>query len=324
VTDDNDPRMRCTQVVFSVADRERSVDWYTRGLGCVPSGGMIPENHREIGALQGLGESEARMGWVVDSQEFFKLEFFQFVRPAMRPRPDGWQACDIGYSMVSFHVTDLDATLSRLAAFGSLPLTEPLGPPGDRRVCVRDPDHTLIELMEADPRCQGPGSRRRPRVPVAARSVTASVPSLERARRFFVDVLGMTATAGSLHSPEHEALWGLSGAARDVLVVWSGDFAIELVRYDRPLGRPRPEGYRISDQGILNVALGSRSPARYRAMLASVAQAGYPTNTPLSFPFAEVNYVMDDEGFSAELFFLEASGDEAMGFVPAARDASTP
>jgi catechol 2,3-dioxygenase-like lactoylglutathione lyase family enzyme len=310
--------MRCTQVAFSVLDRERSIDWYTRGLGYLPAGGMAPDNHEEIAALQGLPESEPRMGWAVDGQEFFQLEFFEFRRPPMRERPADWRPCDIGYSMVSFHVDDLDATIERLRALGSVPLTSPLDRGDGRRVCVRDADGVLVELMEADPRAPGAGPRIRPEVPVAVRSVTASVPSLERARRFFVDVLGMTATADPLHSPEHEALWGLEGARREALVLWSGDFAIELVEYSEPAGKPWPAEYRISDQGILNIALGSRSREAYRSMLAAVAEAGYQTNTALSFPFAEVDYVMDDQGFSAELFFLEESADEIMGFLPAA------
>jgi catechol 2,3-dioxygenase-like lactoylglutathione lyase family enzyme len=258
------------------------------------------------------------MGWVVDGQDFFKLEFFEFKRPQMRVRPPDWRACDVGYSMVSFHVDDLDETLARLAALGSDPLTDPTGTSGDRRVCVRDPDHTLIELMEADPRAPHAGPRARPEVPVAARSITASVRDLERSRRFFADVLGMTATAQSLHLPEHEALWQLEGSEREVLVLWSGDFAIELVQYTQPAGKPWPDGYRISDQGILNIALGSRSLDAYRSALAAVTGAGYTTNTPLSFPFAEVNYIMDDQGFSAELFHLEASAEQIMGFLPAA------
>jgi catechol 2,3-dioxygenase-like lactoylglutathione lyase family enzyme len=315
--------MRCTQVAFSVLELQRSLDWYTRGLGYLAAGGMAPGADSGVAELQGLPESDPQMGWVVDSQDFFQLEFFEFKRPAVRPLADGWRPCDIGYSMVSFHVEDLDDTLERLGALGSEPLTEPMGGPGERRVCVRDPDHTVIELMESDPRAPSAGSRVRPEVPVAARSVTASVPDLQRSRRFFIDVLGMTPTADCLHSPEHEALWGLEGAQREALVLWSGDFAIELVQYTEPAGQPWPDGYRISDQGILNIALGSRSVEAYRSTLAEVAAAGFQTNTALGFPFAEVNYVMDDQGFSVELFFLEPSADGLLGFRPA-EEATSP
>jgi catechol 2,3-dioxygenase-like lactoylglutathione lyase family enzyme len=310
--------MRCTQVAFSVLDRERAVDWYTRGLGYLPAGGMEPDNHEEIAALQGLPECEPRMGWAVDGQDFFQLEFFQFKRPKMRERAADRRPCDIGYSMVSFHVDDLDATLERLREIETEPLTEPLDSGNGRRVCVLDPDGVLVELTEADPRAPGAGPRVRPEIPVVVRSLTASVPDLERSCRFFIDTLGMVPAADSLHSPEDEALWGLEGARRKEQVLWSGDFAIELVQYTDPVGEPWPEGYRLSDQGILNLALGSRSLDVYRAALAAVEAAGYQTNAALAFPFAEVDYVMDDQGFSAELFFLEASADEIMGFLPVA------
>jgi catechol 2,3-dioxygenase-like lactoylglutathione lyase family enzyme len=318
VSADAPDAMRCTQVALSVLDRERAADWYTRGLGYLPAGGMEPDNHEEIAALQGLPESEPRMGWVVDSQDFFQLEFFQFKRPQMRERPAGWRPCDIGYSMVSFHVDDLDATLEQLRAIGTEPLTAPRDSGGGRRVCVLDPDGVLVELMEADPRAPGAGPRVRPEVPVVVRSLTASVPDLERSRKFFVDTLGMVPASTSLHLPEDEALWGLEGAHREEQVLWSGDFAIELVHYTDPVGKPWPEGYKISDQGILNLALGTRSREIFRSTLAAVEAAGYQANTALGFPFAEVDYVIDDQGFSAELFFLEASADEIMGFLPLA------
>ena len=42
---------------------------------------------------------------------------------------------------------------------GTPPLSDPAGEPGARRVCVRDPDGVLLELMEDDPRAPEPRER---------------------------------------------------------------------------------------------------------------------------------------------------------------------
>jgi len=76
---------------------------------------------------------------------------------------------------VAFSATDLERTHAWYREiFGFLPSG------GTRRVCVRDPEGVLLELMEDDPRLPSTPLRARPEVPVAVRSVTLSVPDLDR------------------------------------------------------------------------------------------------------------------------------------------------
>lgn len=307
--------LQCIQVAFSTLDRERTVAWYTDGLGYLRAGSLQSTPDLPLAELMGLPECECRIEWLVDSQEFFQLEVFSFTRPEPRPRPDDWSPADVGYTTVTFHVDDLDGTLERLRGLGTSPLGEPLGPAGERRVCVKDPDGVVVELMEADFRRGDGRLRAGPRIPVAARAVRASVPDLERSLRFFAGTLGMERSDRDLHGPEHEALWGLDGAAADAATLWSGDFAVELVQYRDPVGRGWPEGYLISDQGLVNIALGSHDPGSYEAAIAAVDRAGYAKNRELVHESA-VNYVTDDQGFGAELLWLTSAGERAFGFVP--------
>ena len=90
-------------------------------------------------------------------------------------------------------------------------LTEPISAPGAKRVCVKDPEGNIVELMEEDPR-QGAKARPRPRpdVPAVARSITVSVTDINKSRRYFVDTLRLEeCTDFVLHRPEHEELWEL-------------------------------------------------------------------------------------------------------------------
>lgn len=309
------------QVAFSVLDLQRTRGWYQRVFGFLPSGSTSLFGNPIGSWIQGLPDVETTTGWMMDQQDFLQLEMFEYRHPKPRPRPPTWRPNDTGYTTVGLHVADLDGTLERLRRVGAAPLTEPIGQAGSRRVCVHDPEGVLLELMEDDPRESGATrARPRPEVPVATRSVTLSVPDLERSRRFFVETLKLEEAVGvELHQPEHEALWGLPGASSEKLLLWAGDFLIQLKQYTDPTGSPWPKGYRISDQGLLNVAFGFREKERFQETYERVIASGYSSN---SAPFGlfdwAVVYVNDDQCFSVELLLVEPSAERRLGFQPAA------
>ncbi|MHC4708911.1 MAG: VOC family protein [Planctomycetota bacterium] len=310
--------LHLAQIAFSVMDLERTHAFYRDLLGFVPAGGTESFRGPLASEVQGLPDAASICWWMVDQREFMQLEMFQFESPPVRPRPDGWRPCDIGYTAVGLHVRDLDGLLARLDAAGTQLLAPVLGPRGSRRACVLDPDGVLLELMEDDPTPRSPSPRLRPDIPVVARSVTASVPDLARAHRFWVDTLGLSeARDSSLHSAEHEALWGLAGAARETVLLEANDFLIELVQYTDPRGRPWPRGYRISDQGILNIAFGFRELSQFREIYQRVVEQGYkPNREAVEFGDGGVVYVNDDQGFSVELLCANPAADAAIGFAP--------
>lgn len=247
--------MALAQVAFSVLDLDKTYDWYTDVFGFRRSGGSTDLVGPEAAACQGLPASNSEVRWMVDQQDLFQLEFFLFTEPTPKPRRADWRPDDIGYSMVGIHVADFDAVITR-------PDVDPFGPvvgeSGARRVCLRDPEGVLLEVMEDDPRHADAGPRVRPDIPAAVRFVRLVVADLALARTFFVDTLGMEPAPDDIvHTREHESLWGLSGAAPEVLAVWSGDAVIEIVSYPQRASRPRPDNYLISDQGIVNIAIAS-------------------------------------------------------------------
>jgi len=311
------------QVAFSVINLDRTRGWYHDMLGFLPSGGTNNFGNIFGSWVQGLPNViDVRTKWMVDRQEFMQLEMFEFKSPVPKPRPKDKRANDVGYMMVGLHISDFDARLALLKNAGVMPLTAPIGAPGFRRVCIQDPEGNFIELMEDDPQPAGATARPRPRpnVPVIVRSMSLSVPSLERSRRFFVETLRCKeATAFTLHGPEHEELWGLKGATADKLLLWAGDFLLELREYTNPKGKPFPDGYRISDQGFLNIAFGFRTREAFTKITERLADSGYRGNSPPIHLFDwGVQYVNDDQCFSVELLFVEPEADKQMGFVPEA------
>lgn len=310
------------QIAMSVTDLRRTHQWYIDVFGFATGGGTEMFKGWATEKVQGVPGAATTCWWLIDQQDYFQLELFQFHRPAARPLPTDWTPADIGYSTIGIHVRDFDATLARAAAFGADPLSMPLGAPGERRVCLRDPEGVLIEILEQDIRAARMRERPRPELPSVVRFVTASVPDLARSRAFFVDGLGLEVAEDlSLHQSAHEALWGLEGAERRSLVLWANDMLVELVEYTSPRGRPWPPNYYISDQGLLNIAFGYRSRSELnKALRAAEAAGARPNWRVLDLLNWGVVYVNDEQGFSVELLYVRPYWDRPMGFLPAKPD----
>jgi catechol 2,3-dioxygenase-like lactoylglutathione lyase family enzyme len=248
--------------------------------------------------------------------DWMQFEMMEFQKPRMRPVPADWRPSDIGYSTIGLTVDDFDATLRRIRRTSGRLLSAPAGRAGDRRVCLRDPDGVLLEIRERDVSPPPSAPPVRPGQP-AVRFVTLSVPDVDEARRFWREGIGLDEVEAFLHTPEDEALWGLRGAARKTAVMAAGAAFIELVEYVSPSGRGRPAGYLLSDQGILNVALGTDDETVFSETYDRALRAGYRANSePWSESGATVVYLSDHDGVSVELLYVSHQAMERMGFVP--------
>ena len=306
------------QIAFSVVDLRRTERWFREGFGLLPAGGSRWMMRSPLAArVQGLPGAASTCWWLVARNPWFQLELFQFERPIARLMPHDFRPCDVGYTRIGLAVADFDATLARLEALGSPPLAPLLGIPGARRACVRSPDGVFVEVMEDDPLAGSVGLGRE-RCPVAVRSVSLSVPDVEASADFFGRAIGLAEFDGTLHTPEHEASWGLPGARTRSRTYLAGDVVLEVVQYLGPIGKPWPTGYRISDQGILNVAFGARNKRDFTEVYRRAFDASArPNSAPLHIPGSGVVYVNDAQGFSVEILWMKTGkADRDWGFEP--------
>lgn len=301
------------QVAFSVVDLRLTERWFREGLGFAPAGGSRFMSSSPLAArIQGIARAASTIWWMVGRDAGFQLELFQFHRPIARLLPPDFRPCDIGYTRVGVTVEDFDATLARLADLGTQPCGPAIGERGCRRVCVRNPDGVYVEIMEDDPLGGSIAASAGP-VKAAVRSLTVSTPDLDSSIRYFSSVCGKGPDAIQLHTPEHEALWGLDGARCKRAVFQTGSVLLEVVQYLDPPGKPWPTGYRICDQGILNIAFDADDQHAFRTIYERVLSVGATPNcTPIHLPFhprASVVYVNDPLGFSVELVWMAPGRD---------------
>lgn len=97
----------------------------------------------------------------------------------------------------------------------------------------------------------------------------------------------------------------------------AGGVLVELVEYIDPQGRPRPSGYRISDQGIMNVAFGFSSADAFDRFFARAVDGGCrPNGRPLDAGVFRVMYVNTPTGESVELLYPRRWAYGLTGFRP--------
>jgi catechol 2,3-dioxygenase-like lactoylglutathione lyase family enzyme/uncharacterized protein YndB with AHSA1/START domain len=293
-------------------------DWYVRVFGFVYAGATDLFFGPTATRVQGIPRVAERCKWLIDGRDCFQLEFFKFLSPRSKPRRFDARLSDIGYGMMGIHVRDFDAVFARLASEGTPTLTEPMGVVGERRVCVRDPEGNLLEIFERDPLGEPTPRLVRPEIPSNVRTITISVPHLEEFKQLLMHVFELEDVGPiPLHRPEHEKLWGLDGAVRKSALLRASGGLIELVQYETPPPRPWPDGYRICDQGYMNMAFVVHSAAEFDRVFARAVAAGFrPNGKPIDGGVFKVMYVNDPHGFSIELLYLRRWAYRLTGFLP--------
>ncbi|MBK9521900.1 MAG: SRPBCC family protein [Rhodocyclaceae bacterium] len=305
------------QIAFSVVDLRRTERWFREGLGFLPAGGSSLMMSGPLAAkVQGIPKAASTCWWLVGRNPWFQIEMFQFRRPMAKLMPADFRPCDIGYTRIGAHVADFDAALVNLTKLGSTPLTPSVGERGRRRACVRNPDGVYVEIMEDDPLPESVEGERD--CAAAMRSVTVSTPDLDQSVAYLTAVTGHGPENIALHRQEHEALWGLPGAVCKRAVFCANDVLIEVVQYLDPIGKSWPAGYRICDQGILNIAFGARNKPQHQQVYERAMTFGARHNAkPVHLPGAGVVYVNDKLGFSVEILWMAPGiSDRLWGFEP--------
>jgi catechol 2,3-dioxygenase-like lactoylglutathione lyase family enzyme len=298
------PRMN--QIALSVVDAEASSEFY-RSLFGLPKVGGTRFTGKATEKVQGLPGATSDVLWHMDDREFFQLELFQFERPAPRAFAALRKPWDLGYSRIAVEVADpvrFHAVCAQRSVPGLSPLKELRGKP---YFVLRDPNAVLVEV--------GPASR-----PLAANvgarlvGVGLSVPSLDVALQSFRDAIGCPVLDAA--PLDKGLLWDEPAGRKRSVVLDAGTAWLEITEYTDPAPAPWPDGYRISDHGVLNVAFGFRSGDEIKAAYQRMVSGGFKPNSKLvnSAGQVMVTYLNDPRGFNVEVLMVKPWLDGVMGF----------
>ncbi|WP_150112931.1 hypothetical protein [Streptomyces violaceusniger] len=310
---------KLVQVALCTSDMPRSIRAFVEVLGFLNAGGR-PRWGAHVSRLQELptgDDAHVMLWWLVGRQEFGgQIELFHHTSPPQRPRRDDWLPSDLGWTRFGIVVPDFDLTMRYLSQAGYVTMTEPMDSNGYRRVCFREPGaDTIVEIMEEDPSL--PAALAGSYSPQPALSYAAvSVSDLDRARIYFGEVFGFTEIEpDAIHRPEHEKLWGLEGAQSGCAVFMAGDVLLEVVQYESPTPKEPAPDYLLSDQGMMNVAMGYRDRSEFINHVAAAESAGATRTTEIPEVSGSV-YLRIVDGISVELFLVPVGLDASFGLVP--------
>jgi catechol 2,3-dioxygenase-like lactoylglutathione lyase family enzyme len=304
-SDADQTSLRLVQLAMCTNDLSASLRLYSELFGFANAGGSAAWG--PVLAMQGLPEdARCLVWWMVGATPLLQLELFHHGSPAQRPQPGDWRPCDHGWVRFGVAVQDLNHVLRAMERLGIASLGTSGSVPA-RRLAFRDPHAgCIVEVIE--------------RPAEAAPSVvyaTSSVADLPAAERFYREVIGAAIRPiEDLHQPEEEALWGLPGAKREGFLVDLPGGLLEIVAYSSPQPRLRAPDHRSSDQGMMNVALGSRSQATIRELIRRVQEEGIATTVVVDNDVLSGTYVVAP-GREIELMNVPDELEAMLGFRPA-------
>lgn len=305
-----------SQIALCTADLPGTVRTLMDVLGFASAGGRPRwgEDAARIQELPSGNDTSIMMWWLIGRQDFVQIELFHHTVPAQRPRRPDWKPSDLGWVRFGVHVADFDATMRRLHTAQIVPLSAPVVVANSRRVCFREPgSDAIIEILEEDVATSCEVSPDRASGPALA-YVAASVSDLESARRYFGQAFGFPElTPDEIHQPGHESMWGLDGARRQCAVFRARDVLIEVMQYDDPVPSPPPKDALLSDQGIMNAALGFRD----RALIADAVDAASSLGATASNEVPDVSggvYLRIVDRLSVEMLLVPPALDVLYGF----------
>ena len=151
--------MQAAHLGMTIRDTERTLDFYCRVLGAEllwrPRGVQEGDQTETIFGLDGARVlvSAVRLGGMM-------IEFFEFLSPGLSTQPFGASYADGGWKHLALEVEDIDATVASLAKRGvSFQFPVQTLPSGARMVYFDDPDGTMLELIQTEPRRNELGAR---------------------------------------------------------------------------------------------------------------------------------------------------------------------
>lgn len=288
------------QISLACIDLLQTEKWFREGLGLAPAGGTrLKSGTPFTDDILSAPPADAICWRMTAANSSIWIALLQFSIPLPRLQPADFRPCDIGYTRIGVHVRDFDQTLADLAKLGSEPIGPIVGATGERHVCVRNPDGVFVEIMERDPLPDAPRADRES--PVALRSVTVSTPDLAATVAYFTALLNEAPADIRLHSDAHEALWKLDAAKCQRATFHSGEMIVEVVAYADPVGKPRPQDYRVSDQSIFSLGVGAQTVADYESAQRRIMDIHAQVSASVKTPSKRALYLHDALGFRTEI-----------------------
>lgn len=299
-------KMELNQIAITIEDIDKSVAFYRDVFGA-PRVGGTRFTGKVTEKVQALPGANLLVNWHMDDRSYLQLELFRYETPPSRHYARRRKPWDIGYSRMALEVNDpvaFHARCAQLKVDGLSPIHEIGGKP---HFSMLDPNGVLLEVSPA-------GTPVPEHVGARFAGVALSVPSLDVALKSYREAIGCPVISET--PVDKGVLWGETSASKRSVLLDAGTAWLEINEYSRPAPAPWPQGYRISDYGLLNVAFGFREEKDIREAYDRMVRGGFKPNSELVSSAGQVvlAYLYDPQGFNVELLMVRPWLDGVMGF----------
>jgi catechol 2,3-dioxygenase-like lactoylglutathione lyase family enzyme len=272
---------RIRAIGLTVANTDRSKDFYTQALGFEPVSDITVEG-RDYSDLEGVPGAKIRIVTLQLGDEL--IELMQYLNVEGKPIPKDSRSNDLWFQHMAIAVSDMDRAYAHLRSFPIEPISvEPQTiPPGNkasagvRAFKFKDPDRHDLELIWFPPdkgqdkwhqksdcalakRNEVQRSAKGDRLFLGIDHSAIAISNTEQSLQFYRDLLGMQVEGGSLNWRETQArMDNLPGAKVRITALRpaQGGLGIELLDYlVPPKGRPMPSDWRSCDIAHMQVEL---------------------------------------------------------------------
>ena len=307
------PVARVDAVGFTVADMERSIEFYTHVLTFRKvADAEVADRPFEL--LTGVFGARARVVRLALGDE--QIELTEFRAPRGRPIPSDVQPNDRTFQHVAIIVRDMDQAYARLRAAGvehgsSGPQTLPAwnrGAGGIKAFYFRDPDRHFLEILSF-PSDKGQAKWHTPgdTTFLGIDHTAIVVDDTDASLRVYRDTFGLAVAGESEnYDVEQEHLNNVFGARLRITALRArGGPGIELLEYLAPRnGRPAPADARANDIAHWQTTLVAESLDAVlplaRAHRVSLVSPG-PVAAPAALGFTNGALVRDPDGHALRL-----------------------
>jgi len=288
--------------------------WYCDMFGFLPASQTIFTGPLAT-RVQGVPKDLNFCYWAVDGKRQFQLEFFNFISPKVNPKPDSWQPYDHGYNIIGIHSWDFEQTLARLQTSQTCQLSAIKGEQGQRWLMVTDPDGNYVEVTEADPLVEQ--YKVYPEIPATVRYVRMSVADINQAQLLWQSSFGLTENS-SVQLPKYhdEILFPKQPPNYQQCLLQGQGILLELRQYEQPMAKPRLANHNVTDQGIMNIAIGADSVSQWNDYYNGALQQCQPNGKPLDAGIFKVMYVNEPNKENIEILYPRKWAYALTGFNP--------
>jgi catechol 2,3-dioxygenase-like lactoylglutathione lyase family enzyme len=304
---------RVDTVGFTVADLDRSVDFFTRVLTFQKDSEVevVGEEHERLQGVFGLRVRIARLSLGEES-----IELTEYLAPRGKPYPPETRGNDRWFQHIAIIVSDMDRAYQVLrqnkiqhASTGPQTLPEwNKNAAGIKAFYFRDPDGHFLEILQFPPGKGHPKWQRKDRLFLGIDHTAIVVADTEASLKFYRDVLGFEVIGGSEnYGIEQEHLNNVFGARLRITTLRAASGpAVEFLEYLSPHdGRPYPPDARANDLAHWQTRLYVRDPGatveRIRAAKTPFISPGVVRLTTQDLPFTQGALVRDPDGHALQL-----------------------